>query len=132
MMFNFLAINNAINFVNSFNKKIKVLDLGCQTYEKKNKLEIILSHKLLKSHQKNSFKNLFKKKENITTKDFYLALGCLKYDSIDINGDLDDQLYEAMSSYSTAQSSWSNLRLEKYCLSSQSTFRWKDIFRRAM
>ena len=94
MMFNFLAINNAINFVNSFNKKIKVLDLGCQTYEKKNNLEIILSHKLLKSHQKNFFKNLFKKKENITTKDFYLALGCLKYDSIDINGDLDSYSFD--------------------------------------
>jgi len=94
MMFNFLAINNAINFVNSFNKKIKVLDLECQTYEKKNKLEIILSHKLLKSHQKNSFKNLFKKKENITTKDFYLALVCLKYDSIDINGDLDSYSFD--------------------------------------
>ena len=54
------------------------------------------------------------------------------YVSIDINGDLDDQLAEAMSSYSAAHSSWSNLGLEKYCLSSQSTFRWKDIFRRAM
>ena len=54
------------------------------------------------------------------------------YVSIDINGDLDDQLSEAMSSYSVAHCSWSNLPLEKYCLSGHSTFRWKDIFRRAM
>ena len=92
-MFNLLAINNAINFVNSFNKKIKVLDLGCQTYDKVNKLENILSHKLLTYDQKNSFQNLLKKK-NLTTKDFYLALGCLKYESIDINGDLDSYSFD--------------------------------------
>ena len=54
------------------------------------------------------------------------------YVSIDINGDLDDQITEAISSYSAEHSSWSNLGLEKYCLSGYSTFRWRDIFRRAM
>jgi hypothetical protein len=54
------------------------------------------------------------------------------YVSIDINGDLDDQITEAISSYSAEYSSWSNLGLENYCLSGHSTFRWKDIFRRAM
>ena len=54
------------------------------------------------------------------------------YVSIDINGDLDDQITEAISSYSAEHSSWSNLGLENYCLSGHSTFRWKDIFRRAM
>ena len=86
-MFNLLTINNTINFVNSFNKKIKILDLGCQTFDKNNKLDNISSHKFLKSHQKKSLLNLLKEKVNFTTKDFYLALGCLSYDSIDINGD---------------------------------------------
>ena len=54
------------------------------------------------------------------------------YVSIDINGDLNDQLQDAMSSYSAANRCWSNQRLEKYCLSSHSTFRWKDVFCRAM
>ena len=85
-MFNLLTINNTINFVNSFNKKIKILDLGCQTFDKNNKLDNISSHKFLKSHQKKSLLNLLKEKVNFTTKDFYLALGCLSYDSIDING----------------------------------------------
>ena len=94
MSFNLLAINNAINFVNSFNKKIEVLDLGCQTYDENNKLETISSHKSLSLKQKNSILNLLKKKKTITTKEFYLALGCFKYESIDINGDLDSYSFD--------------------------------------
>ena len=77
-MFNSLSISNSIELVNYFTNKIRVVDMGCQTFDpKNNNLEKILSHKLTTKTQKISIENLFKEKKiisNISVEDFFIAL----------------------------------------------------------
>jgi len=54
------------------------------------------------------------------------------YISVDINGNLDQQLQEGIASFSLAKCCWSNLKLTQYCFSKNTSFHWRDIFLDAM
>jgi len=50
------------------------------------------------------------------------------YITIDINGDLEQQLREGITSYSVRQRCWSNLNIGEYCISGNESFRWGSLF----